>query len=131
MKAPEMRTAFGIVRRVSTISSPIVDGASTPAYANAIVEKKIRSLRSVPGMNERGVIGVADPYFDPEYRPNRMRNATGIHPAIAPTLLSHLPMLRPMTLSQTDTSSPTTETVMKYVLLLESFCAGAPPIKSA
>ena len=92
---------------------------------------KIRSLRPAPGTSDRGVIGVADPNFSPEYRPKGIRMASAIHPATAPTLLSHFPTLSPTTLSQQETARPTIETAMKYVLLVESFCASGPPMNSA
>src|SRR5258708_30231837 len=131
MSTPAVMTARGIVRSASTISSPIVDPLSTPPNANAIVERNTRSLSPVPGVSVCAVMGVADPDFIQEYRPNATRNPSGIHPAIAPALLNHFPMLSPTTLSATAIVRPTTETVMKYGWLVESDCADDPPTKSA
>ena len=76
-------------------------------------------------------MGVADPYFVHEYRPNATRNPIGIHPAIAPALLSHLAMLSPTTFRMTAIARPMTENTMKYGALAESDWAERPPTKSA
>src|SRR5580765_2863120 len=55
----------------------------------------------------------------------------GIQPAIAPALLSHLPMFKPMTFSVTAIVRPTTETIVKYVVLVESDCADGPATNNA
>src|SRR5580765_7373351 len=119
-------TARGTVLRASTISSPIVDALSTPPKAKAIVERKTRSFSDVPGRSEAAVIGVADPYLLQEYTPNPMSSAIGIHPAIAPPLLSHFPTFRPTTLRTTATVRPARATAMKYGGLEASDCVDGP-----
>src|SRR5882672_4481731 len=126
MRMPAEMTALGTVRRASTISSPIVDPLSTPPNANAIVERNTRSLRRVPGTSAPALIGVADPCFDHEYSPNPISSATGIHPAIAPALLSHFPTFKPTTLSETAIVRPMTETAMKYGALDAYACPDGP-----
>src|SRR5262249_45661726 len=98
---------------------------------NAIVDQKIMSLRLMLGMNAAGVIGVAEPNRFQERTPSAISAASGIHAAIAPALCSHLPISRPTMLSATASVSPIIDTSMKYVLLFESACPGAPPMKSA
>src|SRR5256885_8943079 len=110
MTTAAVRIARGTVRLASTISSPIVDALSTPAKAKAIVDQKMTSLRPVPGISERMLIGVADPYFIHENNPNASNNAIGIHAATAPTLVNHLPIFRPTTLRTTAAVRPTTDT---------------------
>src|SRR3954470_1960133 len=63
--------------------------------------------------------------------PKGISRPSASHPATAPTLLSHLPMLSPMTFSHTHSARPAIETAMKYVLFVESFCASGPPMNSA
>src|SRR5882672_10624440 len=95
--APAVRIARGIVRRASWISSPIVDPASTPPNAKAIVDQKMTSFRLVLGITVSGVIGVAAPKRYQDTAPSTINNTAAIQPAAAPRLFSHLP-----------TSSPTT-----------------------
>src|SRR6185436_13901555 len=102
-----------MVRRASSISSPIVDALSTPPNANAIVDQKITSLRLVLGTNAPASIGVADPKRLHEIAPRTKSAPAGIQAASAPTLLSHLPMFRPTTLRVTARTSPPIATAMK------------------
>ena len=131
MTAPAASMARGTVRRASSISSPIVDPLSTPPNANAIVDQKITSLRPVLGTSDEGVIGVADPNRYHDTTPRPISSSAGIHPAIAPTLFSHLPTFSPTTFIVTAIARPTTATAMKYVLLVDSACHEGPPMKSA
>src|SRR5947207_13042404 len=55
------------------------------------------------------------------------RKPNGTQPAIAPALLSHLPIWRPTTFSVTAIVRPTTETAMKYGGLVDRVCAEGPP----
>src|ERR1044072_3416335 len=91
MNAPAANNARGTVRRASSISSPIVDALSTPAYANAIVDQKITSFRLRLGTGDAGVIGVADPNRPQETTPSVIIAVDATHVAIAPTFVSHLP----------------------------------------
>src|SRR6266851_8959310 len=131
MTAPAARIALGTVRRASLISSPIVDPLSTPPNAKAIVDQKMTSLRLVLGINVACVIGVAEPCRRHEIAPSTISTIAGIHAAIAPTLFSHFPTLRPTTFMVTAIARPTVETTMKYVRLEASDCHDGPPMYSA
>ena len=102
-----------MVRRASTISSPIVDPLSTPPNANAIVDQKITSFSVVLGSRVRGVMGVADPNRIHHSAPNAMRKVAGTQPATAPALFSHLPTFRPTTFIITAIVKPARATMMK------------------
>src|SRR2546425_13238623 len=82
--APAARIARGIVRRASRISSPIVDPASTPPNAKAIVDQKMTSFRLVLGIRVSGVIGVAAPKRYQDTNPSIINNTAAIQPAAAP-----------------------------------------------
>src|SRR5262250_3703926 len=116
MTTPALSTARGTVRRASLISSPIVDALSTPPNANAIVDQKMTSLRLVLGRSDEGARLDADPNLTHEIAPSAMSSSAGSQPAIAPTLLSHLPTLRPTTLRTTAIVRPVIATAMKYSL---------------
>src|SRR5450830_1478744 len=88
------------------------------------------SLRPVLGTNACALIGVAEPKRLQDRAPSTSRSAAGIQPAIAPTLLSHLPMLRPTTFNVTAIVRPASETRMKYVLLVDKNCHDDPPMNS-
>jgi hypothetical protein len=131
MTAPAARIARGIVRRASLISSPIVDPLSMPPNAKAIVDQKMMSLRFMLGTNACAFIGVADPNRLQATIPSAISSNAGIHPAIAPTLLSHFPTFSPTTFIVTAVARPIVETAMKYRLLDDSDCQAGPPMKSA
>ena len=57
-----MTIARGMLRRGSTISSPMNEPASSPVKANAMVDQKTISLRPVAAGARMRVIGVAEPY---------------------------------------------------------------------
>src|SRR6476620_5587642 len=108
----------------------MVDALSTPPKANAIVDQKITSFRSVLGTNEAAGMGVAEPYRDHESHPRTTSAPAGIQLAIAPTLFSHFPTFRPTTLRVTVRTSPAIATAMKKVLLLDNACHDDPPTNS-
>src|SRR5947199_10661768 len=89
--APAARMARGIVRRASTISSPIVEALSPPPQAKAIVDQKITPLSVVLGTKAAAVIGVADPNRIHATLPNPISSSPGLHAASAPTQRTHLP----------------------------------------
>ena len=113
MIAPAPRIARGTVRRASSISSPIVDPLSTPPKANAIVDQKMMSLRCMLGTRAWPVIGVANPNRLHATAPSAISTIAGIHPAMAPTLVSHFPTFNPTTFIATVTASPAVDTAMK------------------
>src|SRR5438093_3010580 len=129
--APAARIARGTIRRASTISSPIVDALSTPPKAKAMVDQKMTSFSVVLGTRDSAVIGVADPNRIHAIAPNPIRKTPGVQPASAPTLVSHLPTLRPTPLRITASATPASETMMKYAVWVESVCHAAPPMNSA
>src|SRR5581483_9152198 len=89
------------------------------------------SLSPVLGTNEDGGIGVAGPKRRHDKAPRTTSSAAGTQLASAPTLFSHLPMLRPTTLSATASVRPVIATTMKYALLDDQDCQASPPMKSA
>ena len=91
----------------------MVEALSTPPNANAIVDQKITSLRSVLGTNEAAGIGVAEPYRDQESHPRTTSAPAGTQLAIAPTLFSHFPTFRPTTLRVTVRTRPAIATAVK------------------
>src|SRR5689334_9582001 len=105
----------------------MVDPLSTPPYANAIVDQKITSFKLVLGTSACGVSAVADPCIRHAAAPRTISTIAGSHPAMAPTLFSHLPTFNPTTFIVTATIKPETATMRKYVLLPESACHPGPP----
>src|SRR5204863_8438602 len=97
----------------SLISSPIVDPLSTPPNAKAIVDQKMMSLRLVLGKNACAFMDVADPNRPQATTPSAISSSAGVHPAIVPALLSHLPTFSPTTFIVTATVRPLAATRMK------------------
>ena len=77
------------------------------------------------------VIGVAEPNRLHATAPSAINSIAGIHPAMAPTLVSHFPTFNPTTFIVTVTARPAIDTAMKYVLLDDHDCHDGPPMKSA
>ena len=61
MEMTEMTIAREMLRRGSTISSPMNEPASRPVNAKAMVDQKTMSRSPVAGRSDDGVIGVAEP----------------------------------------------------------------------
>jgi hypothetical protein len=108
-----------------------VDALSTPPKANAIVDQKITSFRLMLGTSDGPSIGVADPKRLHDTAPSTIRSPAGIHAAIPPALLSHLPTFNPATFSVTASARPAIDAVMKYVLLVDHACHDGPPMNRA
>ena len=71
------------------------------------------SFRCMLGTSAGPAIGVADPKRLHATAPSAISSIAGIHPAIAPTLVSHFPTFSPTTFIATVTVRPAIATTMK------------------